>query len=70
MFRLVPLGGWSGSLATILESGLKFLEEIPLGDLPALKGPMEEAKSALRQRIEKQRREETAESRASSETFE
>jgi hypothetical protein len=62
--RGLPVGHWAG------ESGLKLLEELPLGDLPALKGPMEEAKAALRQRIEQQRREETAESRARSGTFE
>jgi hypothetical protein len=68
--RVLPSGGWSGSLATVLESSLKLLEELPIGDLPTLAAPLEERKAALRQRIEQQRRQETAESRARSSTFE
>lgn len=69
-YRVLPSGGWSGSLATILESSLKLLEELPIGDLPMLAAPLEERKAALRQRIEQQRRQERAESRARSSTFE
>ena len=65
-----PLSGWSGSLATIFKSGLKLLDELPLDGLPALRGPLDQAKDALRQRIERQRREEAAENGARSDTFE
>ena len=48
--RLRPMS-WSGSLATKLESRLKLLEQLPLGDVPGLAEAFNEAKALLQERV-------------------
>jgi hypothetical protein len=67
--RLHP-SSWSGSLATILESRLKLLEELSIGDLPGLKTALDEAKAGLKTEIERQRQAEAEEDRSHSGRFE
>jgi hypothetical protein len=67
--RLHPTG-WSGSLATLLESRLKLLEELPMGDLPHLTAAQDEAKAELKARIARQRETEAEDDRARSGRFE
>lgn len=69
VYRLRPMS-WSGSLATKLESRLKLLGELPVGDVPDLKAALEHAKGQLRKQIDGQRQRETQEDRARSGRFE
>jgi len=67
--RLHPTG-WSGSLATKLESRLKLLEQLDLGAVPAVAGAFDAAKTTLTRWIEKERRREIDEDTARSGRFE
>lgn len=67
--RLHPRS-WSGSLATKLESRLKLLEQLPLGDTPRLVEAFNEAKALLQQRITAARKREADEDRSHSARFE
>jgi hypothetical protein len=67
--RLHP-SSWSGSLATILESHLKLLDELPMVELPDLRTALDQAKAALRTQIAQQRQAEAEENRARSGRFE
>jgi hypothetical protein len=69
IFRLRPMS-WSGSLATKLESRLKLLADLPVGDAPDLKVALEQAKDQLRKQIDGQRQRETQEDKARSGRFE
>lgn len=69
VYRLRPMS-WSGSLASKLESRLKLLGDLPVGDAPDLKAALEEAKDRLRKEIDGQRRRETEEDKARSGRFE
>jgi hypothetical protein len=69
VYRLRPIS-WSGSLASKLESRLKLLGDLPVGDAPDLKAALEEAKDRLRKQIDGQRRRETEEDKARSGRFE
>jgi hypothetical protein len=68
VYRLRPTS-WSGSLASNLESRLKLLDDLPVGDVPDLQAALEEAKGVLRKQIEEQRRSETEEDKARSGRF-
>jgi hypothetical protein len=61
---------WSGSLASKLESRLKLLGDLPVGDAPDPKAALEDAKDQLRTQIDGQRRRETEEDKARSGRFE
>ena len=67
--RLHPTS-WSGSLATTLESRLKLLEQLPLNEIAGLEEALNEAKGALRQRIDVERKYEADEDRSRSWRFE
>jgi hypothetical protein len=67
--RLYPMS-WSGSLATKLDSRLKLLDQLEIGDVPELRAALDEAKATLKKDIEAQRRRETDEDRARSGRFE
>lgn len=67
--RLYPTG-WSGSLATKLESRLKLLEQLPLGDAPGLAEAFNEARALLQERITAERKREADESRGRGGRFE
>jgi hypothetical protein len=67
--RLHPTG-WSGSLATKLESRLKLLEQLALGDTPGLAEAFNEAKALLQHRITAERKREADEDRNRSGRFE
>jgi hypothetical protein len=67
--RLRPTS-WSGSLASKLETRLKLLEELPVGNPPDLKAALEEAKEVLRKQIDEQRQRETKEDKARNSRFE
>lgn len=67
--RLHPMG-WSGSLATKLESRLKLLERLPLDETSGLKDAFDEAKAALREEIQRQLKREADEDRNRSGRFE
>jgi hypothetical protein len=67
--RLRPTS-WSGSLASKLETRLKLLEELPVGNAPGLSAALEEAKDVLRKQIHEQRRRETQEDKARNSRFE
>jgi hypothetical protein len=69
VYRLRPMS-WSGSLATKLESRLKLLADLPVGDVPDLKAALECAKDQLRKQIDGQRQRETEEDKARSGRFE
>jgi hypothetical protein len=69
VYRLRPMS-WSGSLATKLESRLKLLGDLPVGDAPDLKAAHEQAKDQLRKQIDGQRQRETKEDKARSGRFE
>lgn len=69
VMRLHPMS-WSGSLATKLEGRLKLLERLPIGDVSGLTDTLNEAKSALQERIVRERKREAAESRARDGRFE
>jgi hypothetical protein len=69
VYRLRPMS-WSGSLASKLESRLKLLGDLPVGDAPDLKAALEEAKDQLRKQIDRERRRETEEDKARSGRFE
>jgi hypothetical protein len=67
--RLHPTS-WSGSLASQLESRLKLLDRLDLGDMPALVGLLDEAKAVLKNRVDLERQRESKEDRARSGRFE
>ena len=67
--RLRPTS-WSGSLASKLETRLKLLGDLSVGDAPDLKAALEEAKDLLRKQIDGQRQYETKEDKARSGRFE
>jgi hypothetical protein len=67
--RLRPTS-WSGSLASKLETRLKLLGDLSVGDAPDLKAALEEAKDLLRKQIAGQRQYETKEDKARSGRFE
>ncbi|MBI1779050.1 MAG: hypothetical protein HYR63_27260 [Proteobacteria bacterium] len=67
--RLRPTG-WSGSLATKLESRLTLLIQLDVSAIPTLAAPLDSAKSMLKQCIEIERRRETEEDKARSGRFE
>jgi hypothetical protein len=67
--RLYPKGGWSGSLATKLETRLQLLEQLDLSR-PELVGACETAKTNLRRQIDAARRRELDEHRARGGRFE
>jgi hypothetical protein len=67
--RLYPRGGWSGSLATKLETRLQLLEQLDLR-LPELVSAREAAKATLRGQIDAERRRELDEHRARGGRFE
>jgi hypothetical protein len=67
--RLRPTS-WSGSLASILESRLKLLADLPVGGAPELRAALEEAKDGLRRQIDAERRYENADDRARNARFE
>jgi hypothetical protein len=69
VYRLRPIS-WSGSLATKLESRLKLLGDLPVGDAPDLKAALEQAKDQLRKQIDGQRQREMQEDKARSGRFE
>jgi hypothetical protein len=69
VYRLRPTS-WSGSLASKLESRLKLLGDLPVGDGPDLKAALEDAKDVLRKQIDRERRSETEEDKARSGRFE
>jgi hypothetical protein len=68
--RRLPPTGWSGSLATKLESRLKLLEQLDLGAVAALAGAFVAAKTTLTRWIEEERRREIDEDTARSGRFE
>jgi hypothetical protein len=61
---------WSGSLATKLESRLKLLEGLPIGEQPELVEPFKEAKLAFQRRIAIEQTREADENRNRSTRFE
>lgn len=67
--RLHPRS-WSGSLATKLESRLQLLEQLDLGEVPALAAAFDAAKATLKRWIEAERRREMDEDRARGGRFE
>ena len=67
--RLDP-SSWSGSRATELESRLKVLERLPLGDTPGFTEAFQEARVLLQERIADERKREAEESRSRNERFE
>ena len=67
--RLRPMS-WSGSLATKLESRLKLLEQLPLGDVPGLAEAFNEAKALLQERVAAERKREADDDRGRSGRFE
>ena len=67
--RLRPRG-WSGSLATKLESRLNLLEQLDVGTVPALSSALDAAKTTLPRWIEVERRREMDEDSARSGRFE
>jgi hypothetical protein len=67
--RLYPRGGWSGSLATKLETRLQLLEQLDLS-LPELVSAREAAKAKLQRQIDAERRRELDEHRARGGRFE
>jgi hypothetical protein len=69
VYRLRPMS-WSGSLASKLETRLKLLEELPVGNSPDLKAALDNANDALRKQIDEQRRRETDEDKARNSRFE
>ena len=69
VYRLRPMS-WSGSLASKLESRLKLLGDLAVGEAPDLKAALEDAKDQLRKQIDGQRARETAEDKARSGRFE
>ena len=68
-YRLRPTS-WSGSLASKLESRLKLLGDLPVGDDHDLKVALEEAKDQLRKQIALERRHETDQDKERSGLFE
>jgi hypothetical protein len=67
--RLCPTS-WSGSLATMLASHLDLLDRLDIDALPVLAGPMERAREALSDRVERERRCEQAEAKERDSRFE
>jgi hypothetical protein len=63
-----PMSGWSGSLATILQSNSSLLDQ--LGAFPALLTTVNEQREHLRKWIEEEQRRETAFGRRTDERFE
>jgi hypothetical protein len=61
---------WSGSFATKLESRLKLLEALPIGDSTGLQHALYEARRILEEEIARQRKREADEDRNSSRRFE
>jgi hypothetical protein len=61
---------WSGSLATKLESRLRLLERLPIGQIPRVADAFNTAKAVLQERIARERNAEAAENRARSGRFE
>jgi hypothetical protein len=66
--RFTPAGGWSGSLATILESNATLLDQ--LSAYPALSATVAQQKEQVRQWIDEKRRGETLWDRERDERFE
>jgi hypothetical protein len=61
---------WTGSLATKLESRLKLLEQLPLGDRPGLAEMFRRAKAHFQERIAAKRKQEADEDRSRNARFE
>ena len=66
--RFTPEGGWSGSLATILESNATLLDQ--LGAYPALSATVAQQTEQMRQWVEEKRRSEMLWDRDRAERFE
>lgn len=69
VYRLYPRG-WSGSLATKLESRLTLLSQLDIEGVPAIAPALEAARQELEQRISAERRAEMKEDSARSGRFE
>jgi hypothetical protein len=67
--QLRPMS-WSGSLATMLESRLKLLEQLPLGNTPEVGKAFSEAKAGLQDWIGAERKREVDQDRSRSGRFE
>jgi hypothetical protein len=67
---LFPRGGWSGSLATKLESRLKLLDRLDISDIPGVAEQHARARESLKRQIDEERRRETDRDKSRSERFE
>jgi len=68
--RLFPRGGWSGSLATTLESRAQLLNRLDVSGVVGVAEAYARAREALDRQIDEERRRETEQDRRRSERFE